>query len=315
MKLTDIVQHTAASARPAKKASDGFFSICTDNRRILPDLAGTKTESGITVYDANVLGSLFNETQISWYNRLRTRIFTIQAVTTQDATVFKFTIQHAAGDALGMSQVAAGQWTTWLTIFLGLYKAAAAFCEGLVGDVHTRSTNVTRHYTFAGQGKILSKRQPLSSLLETQQARDWFDVCTSSKLFPIKTLARKWKDARYNATRWQTVHFPRSTIEMWQDLARKAGIKVSKFNLLASWIHLVSYPSESSDLRQTKACNLNAEIQHTEPPSLRSDSRPHHPRAICFYCQRQKFPQAEPDLRRRSVEPFQHRNCLAAAAR
>jgi hypothetical protein len=71
-------------------------------------LAGTRTEFGITVYDANVLGDLFKENQISWYNRLRTRIFTIQAVTTQDATVFKFTIQHAAGDALGMSPVTVG---------------------------------------------------------------------------------------------------------------------------------------------------------------------------------------------------------------
>jgi hypothetical protein len=75
-----------------------------DDRQIPPDLAGTKTEHGITVYDADILGDLFDKNATSWSNRLCPRIFTIQAVTMQDATVFKFTMQHAAGDAVGMYQ-------------------------------------------------------------------------------------------------------------------------------------------------------------------------------------------------------------------
>lgn len=75
----------------------------TDDRQILPDLVGTKTKDGVTVYDANTLGDLFDNNSIAWSDRLRPRIFTIQAVTMQDATVLKFTMQHAAGDAVGTS--------------------------------------------------------------------------------------------------------------------------------------------------------------------------------------------------------------------
>jgi len=94
---------------------------------------------------------------------------------------------------------------------------------------------------------VASKRQQVRSLLQTQQARDWFDVCTSSKLFSVKTLARKWRAARESATRWQTIHFSKETIEMWQNIALEAGVKVSKFNLIASWIHLVRYSSTLLD--------------------------------------------------------------------
>jgi hypothetical protein len=94
------------SKQPAKEASDGFLSIRSDDRQILPDLAGTRTEHGITVYDANSLGILFNNKRTSWRNRLCPRLFTIQAIIMQDATIFKFTMQHAAGDAVGMSLVA-----------------------------------------------------------------------------------------------------------------------------------------------------------------------------------------------------------------
>jgi hypothetical protein len=100
-----LIQHTAISKEPAKEASDDFLSIRSDDHQILPDLAGTKTEQGIIVYDATVLGDLFDNKAMSWSNRLCPRIFTIQAVTMQDATVLKFTMQHAAGDAVGVSLV------------------------------------------------------------------------------------------------------------------------------------------------------------------------------------------------------------------
>ena len=82
--------------------SDGFLNVRGEYRRVLPDLSGTKIGNSVTVYDANVLGDLFDADAISWSNRLRPQIFTIQAVIAQDATVFKFTMQHAAGDAVGM---------------------------------------------------------------------------------------------------------------------------------------------------------------------------------------------------------------------
>lgn len=206
-------------------------------------MAGARARDGITVYDANVLGNLFDDSKISWSDRLRPRIFTLQAVTLEDATVFKFTMQHAAGDAVGMSTSNARELAVLLRVVAGLYKAASAFCEGLSGDIHKRSINLIREYKVATDGKTGSKwewkRQSLRSLLQTQQARDWFDMCTSSKIFNLKMLASKWKTARKNATRWQTIHFPKEIIEMWQDIAKKAGVKVSKFSLIASWIHLV----------------------------------------------------------------------------
>ena len=206
-------------------------------------MAGARAKDGITVYNAKVLGDLFDDSKIPWSNRLRPRIFTVQAVTLEDATVFKFTMQHAAGDAVGMFRSNAGELNGLLIAVAGLYRAASAFCEGLSGDIHKRSTNLIREYKVATDGKTESKwewkRQPLRSLLQTQQARDWFDMCTSSKFFNIKMLASKWKTARNDATRWQTIHFPKEMIEAWQDIANKAGVKVSKFSLLASWIHLV----------------------------------------------------------------------------
>jgi hypothetical protein len=56
---------------------------------------------GITIYDSNTLNDVFRSCKKSWYNTLCPMIFTIQAVILLDATVFKFTMQHAAGDAVG----------------------------------------------------------------------------------------------------------------------------------------------------------------------------------------------------------------------
>lgn len=158
----------------------------------------------------------------------------------QDATVFKFTMQHAAGDAVGMYTLAIpAKLSVSITATPGLYKAAAAFCEGLSSDIHKRPTNLVREYMLAGDRNVGSRWKSVRSLLQTQQARDWFDICTSSKLFSMKTLARIWQNARQNATKWQTIHFSREIIDLWQGIARETGVKVSKFNLLASWIHLV----------------------------------------------------------------------------
>lgn len=92
------------------------MSVRSEDRQILPELAGTKAKGGIAVHDANVLGDLFDDSKISWSNRLRPRIFTVQAVTMKDATVFKFTMQHAAGDAVGTFSPIAGAMTGPLTV-------------------------------------------------------------------------------------------------------------------------------------------------------------------------------------------------------
>jgi hypothetical protein len=133
-----MLQHTAVSKRAVKEVSDDFLSVRHDYRRVLPDLAGTKSDGGVTVHDANAIGDLFDLDMIHWPKGLWPRIFTNQAVTMQDATVFKFTMQHAAGDAVGMSISMPAGLKVSLTAASGLYKAAAAFCEGLGGDIHKR---------------------------------------------------------------------------------------------------------------------------------------------------------------------------------
>src|ERR1700712_3073382 len=97
----DSGQHTETSILPAKKVSDSFLGTRDDDRCIMPDVIGKKTEHGITVYNPDILGGLFKDSATSWMDRLCPRMFKIQAITMQDATVFKFTMQHAAGDAVG----------------------------------------------------------------------------------------------------------------------------------------------------------------------------------------------------------------------
>jgi hypothetical protein len=97
----DSGQHTGTSILPAKKASNSFLDTSNNDRCIIPKLIGKKTEHGITVYNPDILGGLFKDRAISWLDRVCPRIFKIQAITMQDATVFKFTMQHAAGDAVG----------------------------------------------------------------------------------------------------------------------------------------------------------------------------------------------------------------------
>jgi hypothetical protein len=40
------------------------------------------------------------------------------------------------------------------------------------------------------------------------------------------------------------IHIPKETIVRWKDLAAEAGAKVSRFDLLASWLHVVSVPDK-----------------------------------------------------------------------
>jgi len=72
-----------------------------DDQNVLPDLTGTITSPGITTYDSKTLHNVFTKSKRSWHDTLCSRIFAIEVVILRDATVFKFMMQHAAGDAIG----------------------------------------------------------------------------------------------------------------------------------------------------------------------------------------------------------------------
>jgi hypothetical protein len=90
-----------ATEIPAKLVDDSSLSIRIDDKNILQDLTGTTNSCGITTYDGNTLNDIFRSCRRSWHDTLCPRIFTVQAVIFLDATVFKFTMQHVAGDAVG----------------------------------------------------------------------------------------------------------------------------------------------------------------------------------------------------------------------
>ena len=121
----------------------------------------------------------------------------------------------------------------------GLYNAVAAFCEGLYGPVAERLTT-DRKYMSASYSRSGSRWQSVHLRLQTQQARDWWILCTSSKLFPMKTIINKWRDAKRTTTQWKTIQVPESILDKWRGIACESGVKVSTFDLFASWIHMAS---------------------------------------------------------------------------
>jgi hypothetical protein len=176
----------------------------------------------------------------SWHDTLFPRIFAIQAVILHESTVFKFTMQHAAGDAVSMYRTTSTGNIIRLTVILGLYNAAAAFCEGLHGEVLERKTETDREYKVAGHGDTVSRPRLLRSSLRTQQAREWWDLCTGNTLFPALTLVRKWRSNMSHGPQWRTIHVSEQVFNEWRTLASEARVKASDFDLFASWIHLVS---------------------------------------------------------------------------
>jgi hypothetical protein len=142
-----------------------------------------------------------------------------------------------------------------LTQFLALYNAATAFCEGLHGETNRRSSRahvdykVLDHAAIPQESKTNSRASPVVESLGTLQARSWWQICTSSKLFPVMTIARKWVDFYRTSTRWQTVFFPQNIIDGWRDAAQNSEVKVSTFDLFTSWIHLVSISQDQPILQ------------------------------------------------------------------
>lgn len=132
----------------------------------------------------------------------------------------------------------------------GLYKAAEAFFEGLTGPVAQRSNKLDRRYIFQcddvkthvehGKAKIPCLKNSVS----TSIARDWLENYDPSGLFPLAVAGREWWNRWTVSTRQQMIHIPKEAIMRWKSLAAEAGAKVSRFDLLASWIHVVSFPED-----------------------------------------------------------------------
>lgn len=142
-----------------------------------------------------------------------------------------------------------------LTQAVALYNAATAFCEGLHGEINRRPSRahvvykVLDHAAIPKDSKTHCQTSPVIQPLGTLQARSWWQICTSSRLYPVMTIARKWVDFYRTSTRWQTVFFPQNIIYGWRDAAQQAGVKVSTFDLFTSWIHLVGILQDQSVLQ------------------------------------------------------------------
>ena len=130
-----------------------------------------------------------------------------------------------------------------LTPFPAIYNAAAAFCEGLHGEVQTRSSRADVDYKMIdtqAQQKAMAMTGRLSDAINTPQARAYWQWCTGNILFPIATIIRKWLDFRRTPAPWQTVYFPQHILDGWQHAAEDEALKVSTFDLFSSWLHMVS---------------------------------------------------------------------------
>lgn len=88
-------------------------------------------------------------------------------------------------------------------------------------------------------GEITPKPWSGDSIV-TSQARAYWDWCTASVFFPFATIARKYMEFRRTPARWQTVYFPQHILDGWRRAAEEEGVKVSMYDLFASWLHMVS---------------------------------------------------------------------------
>lgn len=225
------------------------------------------------MHDGDSLNRIFSDGKRSWLNTLCPRIFAIHAVIFQDATVFKFTMQHAAGDAVGkrltIHDVMANLRVALLTKPVALHNAAAAFCKGLHDEIPQRDMDTNRQYRIVGHASTATRHGPLRSSLRSQQACEWWDSCTANKIFPVMTLARKWQNALCHETKWRTIHVPGRVFDRWRTLAFQSDAKVSDFDLFASWIQLVGLLHTRNDL-PLSLTNGGRILQTSRTPSTRA---------------------------------------------
>ena len=134
---------------------------------------------------------------------------------------------------------------------LGLYKAAEAFFEGLNGPVTKRSNKLDRRYIFRCDDikrDVEPSKTTISALkdsMSTSIARAWLQNYDPSGLFPLAVAGRECWNSWTVPTRQQMIRIPKEALMRWKDLAAEAGAKVSRFDLVASWIHVVSFPLNS----------------------------------------------------------------------
>jgi hypothetical protein len=245
------LQRTYADETPATSIHDGFFDVKTIDRAILPSLNECRRSGDIDIYDSKVVHELFGNGAKTWTDFFRPRVLVIQAAIMQDATVLKFTVQHAAGDATGKHFGMNGR-LLMLTMFTAIYNAATAFCEGLHGEVQARSSRSDVDYKMIdteAQKKAKEMTGRLRDAINSPQARAYFDWCTGHIFFPISTIIRKWLDCRRTPARWQTVYFPQHILDGWRQAAGDEALKVSTFDLFSSWLHMVSVTLVAEGLR------------------------------------------------------------------
>jgi len=133
--------------------------------------------------------------------------------------------------------------------FLGLYNASKVFFEALTGLIAKRSNRLDRQYKlqFAdskkevspGTGEARTKVSSLIDRMSTPAARAWLQNHTASRLFPLAVTGREWWSHWTVPLRQRMMHIPQAAIQRWKGFAEEAGAKVSKFDLVASWVHLV----------------------------------------------------------------------------
>jgi hypothetical protein len=130
---------------------------------------------------------------------------------------------------------------------LGLYKAAEAYFECLKGPVAKRTNQLDRKYIFQCDDLKLhtSKASSLIDSMSTSLARAWLQNHDPSKLFPLAVAGREWWNKWTVAKRQQMIHIPKEAIMRWKSLATEAGAVVSRFDLVASWMHVVSFPEKA----------------------------------------------------------------------
>ncbi|KAM0695555.1 hypothetical protein Q7P36_005915 [Cladosporium allicinum] len=248
---------SSAYESPTSSAYDGFFDFRTLDVNILPRIAGSHFNHGTIVYDATILDHFCKQTFRTWDDIFHPRLFTIQAVLTRDATILKFTLQHAAGDVLG------------------LYNAANAFCEGLRGNVDKRLTRPDTGYQLLERSE-LQQNVKMSTALSgeifiTPQARAWWRNCTSSQFFLPGLIFRNLCNSLHNPPSWQLMYFPESTLEKWRQIARENGAAVSTFTLFASWMQLNFADHARNSCQTTEECfaitvNISEFLQNTQKP-------------------------------------------------
>ncbi|KAM0715209.1 hypothetical protein Q7P37_009674 [Cladosporium fusiforme] len=199
-----------ANRNDMKSIDNGFFTTQSYDTCILKLLSGHKANDDVEIYDASVLHKLFSKKSQKLIDRMQPRIFSIHVAQMKDATVFKFTMQHMAGDAV-------------------------AFSEGLYGEVAVRSSRAMVNYKMVSDGEK-EKKQDTEITDEATGAprkRSRGNLCST-----ILTGTRKWMNCWSASTRWQTIHISEAILNGWRAAATGDDVKVSTFDLFASWVHM-----------------------------------------------------------------------------